>query len=185
MLKLPHELNAVQVSILRRKGTRERYAKPRHCRRKTHSDMRWPDLKRGSHPDAAGTDAQNRSNQRLKQSTVETASKPRFERGDVVPIGNLALMTSIRCAGKRLKSGKQYHGHGVLNGRRGRAGVDLRADEGSPSHDPGLPVGRPKGPGKRKLGKHRPEIEALLANGSIQKFIAKRYKSYGGFCTFA
>ena len=28
MLKLPHELNAVQVSILRRKGTRERYAMP-------------------------------------------------------------------------------------------------------------------------------------------------------------
>ena len=28
MLKLPHELNAVQVSILRRKGTRECYAMP-------------------------------------------------------------------------------------------------------------------------------------------------------------
>ena len=41
----------------------------------------------------------------------------------------------------------------------------------------GLPVGRPKGPGKSKLDKHRPEIEALLANGSPQKFIAKRYSS--------
>ena len=41
----------------------------------------------------------------------------------------------------------------------------------------GLPVGRPKGPGKSKLDKHRPEIEALLANGSTQKFIAKRYNS--------
>ena len=39
------------------------------------------------------------------------------------------------------------------------------------------PVGRPKGPGKSKLDKHRPEIEALLANGSTQKFIAKRHKS--------
>ena len=39
----------------------------------------------------------------------------------------------------------------------------------------GLPVGHPKGPGKSKLD--RPEIEALLANGSTQKFIAKRYKS--------
>ena len=29
----------------------------------------------------------------------------------------------------------------------------------------GLPVGRLKGPGKSKLDKHRPEIEALLANG--------------------
>ena len=28
MLKLPHELNAVQVSILCRNGTRERYAMP-------------------------------------------------------------------------------------------------------------------------------------------------------------
>ena len=41
----------------------------------------------------------------------------------------------------------------------------------------GLPVGRPKGPGKSKLDKHRREIEALLANGSTQKFIAKRYNS--------
>ena len=41
----------------------------------------------------------------------------------------------------------------------------------------GLPVGRPKGPGKSKLDKHRPEIEVLLANGSTQKFIAKRYNS--------
>ena len=38
-------------------------------------------------------------------------------------------------------------------------------------------VGRPKGPGKNKLDKYRPEIEALLANGSTQKFIAKRYNS--------
>ena len=41
----------------------------------------------------------------------------------------------------------------------------------------GLPVGRPKGPGKSKLDKHRPEIEALLANGSTREFIAKRYNS--------
>lgn len=39
----------------------------------------------------------------------------------------------------------------------------------------GLPLGRPKGTGKSKLDAHRPEIEALLANGSTQKFIAKRY----------
>ena len=41
----------------------------------------------------------------------------------------------------------------------------------------GLPVGRQKGPGKSKLDKHRPEIEVLLANGSTQKFTAKRYYS--------
>ena len=39
----------------------------------------------------------------------------------------------------------------------------------------GLPLGRPKGPGKSKLDAFRPEIEALLANGSTQAFIAKRY----------
>ena len=39
----------------------------------------------------------------------------------------------------------------------------------------GKPLGRPKGPGKSKLDQYRPEIEALLANGSTQKFIANRY----------
>src|SRR5579859_4117515 len=39
----------------------------------------------------------------------------------------------------------------------------------------GLKLGRPKGIGKSKLDQYRPEIEALLANGSKQKFIAKRY----------
>lgn len=39
----------------------------------------------------------------------------------------------------------------------------------------GKPLGRPKGPGRSKLDKFRPEIEALLANGSTQRFIARRY----------
>jgi DNA invertase Pin-like site-specific DNA recombinase len=41
----------------------------------------------------------------------------------------------------------------------------------------GLKLGRPKGPGKSKLDQFRPEIESLLANGSTQKFIARRYKT--------
>ena len=41
----------------------------------------------------------------------------------------------------------------------------------------GFKLGRPKGPGKSKLDKYQPEIEALLANGSTQKFIAERYKT--------
>lgn len=41
----------------------------------------------------------------------------------------------------------------------------------------GLPLGRPKGPGKSKLDPYRPEIETLIANGSTQRFIAKRYKT--------
>ena len=39
----------------------------------------------------------------------------------------------------------------------------------------GVRLGRPRGPGKSKLDVFRPEIEALLANGSTQKFIAQRY----------
>jgi len=39
----------------------------------------------------------------------------------------------------------------------------------------GVKLGRPKGIGKSKLDKYRTEIEALLKNGSTQKFIAKKY----------
>jgi DNA invertase Pin-like site-specific DNA recombinase len=39
----------------------------------------------------------------------------------------------------------------------------------------GVKLGRPKGTGKSKLDPYRPEIEALLANGSTQKYIAQRY----------
>jgi len=41
----------------------------------------------------------------------------------------------------------------------------------------GIKLGRPKGSGKSKLDKFKPEIEALLANGSTQKFIANRYNT--------
>ncbi len=36
-------------------------------------------------------------------------------------------------------------------------------------------LGRPKGPGKSKLDKHREEIIALLKTGSKQVYIAKKY----------
>jgi DNA invertase Pin-like site-specific DNA recombinase len=39
----------------------------------------------------------------------------------------------------------------------------------------GMPMGRPRGTGKSKLDKFKPEIEALLANGSTQRFVANRY----------
>ncbi len=39
----------------------------------------------------------------------------------------------------------------------------------------GVKLGRPKGPGKSKLDKYRPEIEALFSNGTTQRFIAQRY----------
>jgi DNA invertase Pin-like site-specific DNA recombinase len=38
-------------------------------------------------------------------------------------------------------------------------------------------LGRPKGPGKSKLDQFKPEIIALLNNGSTRTFIAKRYKT--------
>jgi DNA invertase Pin-like site-specific DNA recombinase len=39
----------------------------------------------------------------------------------------------------------------------------------------GVKLGRPKGPGKSRLDQFRPEIEALLKNGSPKSFVAKRY----------
>jgi DNA invertase Pin-like site-specific DNA recombinase len=39
----------------------------------------------------------------------------------------------------------------------------------------GVKLGRPKGPGKSKLDPYRPEIEALLKNGSRLNFISARY----------
>jgi len=38
-------------------------------------------------------------------------------------------------------------------------------------------LGRPKGPGKSKLDKHREEIIALLKTGSTQVYIAKKYNT--------
>ncbi len=39
----------------------------------------------------------------------------------------------------------------------------------------GKQLGRPKGPGKSKLDQYRPEIAALLNNGSKKNFVAERY----------
>ncbi|MGA3116966.1 MAG: recombinase family protein [Syntrophobacteraceae bacterium] len=39
----------------------------------------------------------------------------------------------------------------------------------------GVKLGRPRGPGKSKLDQFRPEIVALLQNGSRKNFIAARY----------
>lgn len=41
----------------------------------------------------------------------------------------------------------------------------------------GVKFGRPSGPGKSKLDKYQPEIEALLKTGSKQNYIARRYKT--------
>lgn len=39
----------------------------------------------------------------------------------------------------------------------------------------GIKLGRPRGTGKSKLDQYIVEIEALLKNGSTQKFIARKY----------
>ena len=44
----------------------------------------------------------------------------------------------------------------------------------------GIPLGRPKGPGKSKLDHYKIEIEALLNNGSTKTFIAARYRTTPG-----
>jgi DNA invertase Pin-like site-specific DNA recombinase len=41
----------------------------------------------------------------------------------------------------------------------------------------GVPLGRPKGPGKSKLDRYKEEIIALLNNGATKKFIASRYST--------
>ena len=41
----------------------------------------------------------------------------------------------------------------------------------------GKQLGRPRGSGKSKLDEFKPEIEALLKNGSSKTFVAKRYKT--------
>ena len=41
----------------------------------------------------------------------------------------------------------------------------------------GIKLGRPKGPGRSKLDKHRDEIIALLKNGSTKTYVARRYKT--------
>ena len=57
-----------------------------------------------------------------------------------------------------------------------RAPIAQRTQEaGRFEKERGLPLGRPRGPGKSTLEAFRPAIESLLANGSTQKFIARRY----------
>ena len=41
----------------------------------------------------------------------------------------------------------------------------------------GVKLGRPKGKGRSKLDRHKPEILALLRNGSTKTFIATRYST--------
>jgi len=54
--------------------------------------------------------------------------------------------------------------------------ISARTKEGlAAARAKGAVLGRPKGKGKSKLDQFRPEIEALLKNGSRKTFIAERY----------
>jgi len=54
--------------------------------------------------------------------------------------------------------------------------ISARTKEGlKAARAKGAQLGRPKGKGKSKLDQFKPEIEALLKNGSRKDFIAKRY----------
>ena len=56
--------------------------------------------------------------------------------------------------------------------------ISMRTKEGlKQARLKGRLLGRPKGPGKSKLDKHRPEIEALLKIGSTKKYVAQRFNS--------
>lgn len=59
-----------------------------------------------------------------------------------------------------------------------RVSISFRTKEGlAARRKAGVKLGRPRGVGKSKLDKFRPEIIALIKNGSTQKFIANRYKT--------
>ena len=54
--------------------------------------------------------------------------------------------------------------------------ISARTKEGlAAAKAKGKQLGRPKGPGKSRLDPHKPEIEALLNNGSKKVFISHRY----------
>jgi DNA invertase Pin-like site-specific DNA recombinase len=56
--------------------------------------------------------------------------------------------------------------------------ISLRTKEALRSRrEQGMKLGRPEGPGKSKLDKHKFKIEELLANGSTQKSIANRFRT--------
>ena len=56
--------------------------------------------------------------------------------------------------------------------------ISMRTKEGlAAAKAKGKQLGRPPGPGKSKLDKFKPEIIALLKNGSTKKFVAKRFKA--------
>lgn len=54
--------------------------------------------------------------------------------------------------------------------------ISARTKEGlQAARERGSKLGRPRGKGKSKLDRHRPDLEALIKNGSRKDFIARRF----------
>lgn len=67
-------------------------------------------------------------------------------------------------------------GSGALFAEIERDLISARTKEGlAAARDKGFILGRPKGIGKSRLDAHEMEIVALLKNGSMRQFVAKRY----------
>lgn len=69
-----------------------------------------------------------------------------------------------------LKSRNRDYGYNI-----NRSGGDSAQVWIDPSNEHEFPLNNPRAPRRSKLDQYRPEIEALLSNGSTQKFVARRY----------
>ncbi|KJU83879.1 resolvase domain-containing protein [Candidatus Magnetobacterium bavaricum] len=90
----------------------------------------------------------------------------------------IAVKESIRINGKQDIQTKTMITMFALFAEIERDLISERTKQGLiAAKEKGKMLGRPKGSGTSKLDKFKPEIEALLNNGSTKSFIAKRYKT--------
>ncbi len=90
----------------------------------------------------------------------------------------VAVKESIKINGKQDIQTKTMITMFGLFAEIGRDLISERTKQGlQAARAKGKILGRPKGPGKSRLDEFKPEIEALLKNGSSKTFIAKRYKT--------
>ncbi|MBF0555688.1 MAG: recombinase family protein [Nitrospirae bacterium] len=90
----------------------------------------------------------------------------------------LAVKESIRINGKQDIQTKTMITMFALFAEIERDLISERTKQGLiAAKEKGMLIGRPKGSGKSRLDEFKPEIEALLNNGSTKSFIAKRYRT--------
>ena len=89
----------------------------------------------------------------------------------------ISLKDNIRLAGKQDLQSKIMVTMISLFAEIERDLISERTKEGlARARANGKLLGRPKGPGKSKLDKHREEIIALLKTGSSKTYLSKKYK---------